>query len=90
MSRRFRTDVPPKAYKQIISIFKGFPNGSAGKETACNAGDTGNRRFDPLVRKIPWRKKWQATLVFFPEISHGQRRLAGYNPKGHRESDTTE
>ena len=33
----------------------GFPNGSAGKESACNAGDAGRHRLDPWVRKIPWR-----------------------------------
>ena len=26
---------------------------SAGKESACNAGDTGDRGFDPWVGKIP-------------------------------------
>ena len=33
--------------------------------------------FDPWVRKIPWRRKWQPTAVFLPGESHGQRRLAG-------------
>ena len=32
------------------------------------------------VRKIPWRRKWQPTPVFFPGDSHGQRSLAGYSP----------
>ena len=38
-----------------------------------------NRRcgFDPWVRKIPWRRKWQPSLVFFPGKSHVQRSLAG-------------
>ena len=26
-----------------------------------------------LVRKVPWRRKWQSTPVFLPEKSHGQR-----------------
>ena len=39
------------------------------------------------VGKIPWRRKWQSTPVFFPGKSHGQRSLAGYSPWGHRESD---
>jgi len=34
--------------------------------------------FDPWVRKIPWRKKWQPTLVFVPGKFQGQRSLAGY------------
>ena len=28
--------------------------------------------------------------VFLPGKSHGQRSLAGYRPRGHKESDTTE
>ena len=31
--------------------------------------------FDPCVGKIPWRRKWQLTVVFLPEKSHGQRNL---------------
>ena len=47
-------------------------------------------RFDPWVRKIPWRSTWQPTLVLLPRDSHGQRSLAGYSPLGFAESDTTE
>ena len=46
--------------------------------------------FDPWVGKIPCVRKWQPTPVFFPEESHGQRRLAGYSPWASKESDTTE
>ena len=43
-----------------------------------------------LVRKIPWRRKWQPTPVFLPGESHGQKTLAGHSPWGHKEWDTTE
>ena len=46
--------------------------------------------FNPWVRKIPWRRKWQSTPVFLPEESHGQRSLVGYSPRDCKESDTTE
>ena len=46
-------------------------------------------RFYPWVGKIPWRRKWQPTLVFLLGKSHGWRSLAGYSPWGHKESDTT-
>ena len=46
--------------------------------------------FDPWVRKIPWRREWLPTPVFLPGEFHRQRRLAGYSPWGHKESDTTE
>ena len=54
----------------------GFPGGSVGKDSAFNAGDSLQQRrprFNPWVRKIPWRSKWQPTLVFLPGKSHGQR-----------------
>ena len=38
----------------------------------------------------PWRRTWQPTPVFLPGESCGQRSLAGYSPKHHKESDTTE
>ena len=63
----------------------GFPGGSDGQESACNAGDG----FSPWVGKIPWRRGWKPTVVFLPGESHGQRSLAGYNPRSHKESDTT-
>ena len=33
---------------------------------------------------------WQPTPVFLPGESHGRRSLVGYNPRGRKESDTTE
>ena len=46
--------------------------------------------FDSLVRKIPWRRKWQPTPVLLPGRSHGQRSLVGYSPWGCKMSDMTE
>ena len=37
-------------------------------------------RFNPWVRKIPWRRAW---AVFLPGEFYGQRSLAGYSPWGH-------
>ena len=50
-----------------------------------------NRRcmFNPWVRKIPWRKKWQLTPEFLPEKSYGQRSLVGYKAWGCKESAMT-
>ena len=45
--------------------------------------------FDPWVRNIPWRGKWQPTPVFLPGKSHEQRRLAGYSPRSYKESNMT-
>ena len=48
----------------------------------------GRPGFYPWVGKIPWRKEWLPTPVFWPGDSHGQRSLVG--PWGHKESDMTE
>ena len=61
----------------------GFPGGSDGKESTCNARRPG---FDPWVRKIPWRRAWQPAQYSCLENSHGQRSF----PWGHKESDMTE
>ena len=63
-----------------------FSSGSVGKESTCNARDTG---YMGWIRKIPRRRKWQPTLVFLPEKSNGQRNLAGDSAWGHKEWDTT-
>ena len=52
--------------------------------------ETKRHRFNLWVRKIPWRRKWQPTPVFLPGKPHGQRRLAGYSPWGHKELDVVE
>ena len=46
--------------------------------------------FDPWVRKVPWRRKWQLTPVILPGKSHRQKSLVGYSPWGHKELDTAE
>ena len=43
----------------------------------------------PWVGKIPWRRKWQPTPVFFLGESHGRRSLVSYSPQGCKESDMT-
>ena len=65
-----------------------FPTG--GKESACQCRRCKRCSFNPWVRKIPWRRKWQPTPVFLPSISHTQRSLMGYSSWDVTESDTTE
>ena len=58
------------------SVFLGFPCGSAGRESICNAGHLQCRRpqFDSWVRKIHWRRDRLPTSVFlgFPCGSAGK------------------
>ena len=68
----------------------GFPGHASGKESVGQCRRHKRHGFDPWVRKIPWYRKWQPTLVFPPGKFHGQRSLAGYGPWDHKVSDTTE
>ena len=49
-------------------VFLGFPCGSAGRESTCNAGDLGSI---PGFGKIPWRRKRLPTPEFWPGEFHG-------------------
>ena len=60
----------------------GFPCGSAGKESTCNAGDL---RSIPELGRSPGEGKGYPTPVFWPGEFHGL-----YSPWSHKESDMTE
>ena len=66
-----------------IFIVLGLP----GKESTCQCR---RFKFDPWVRKIPWKRKCPLIPVFLPGKFHGQRNPAGYSPWSHKESDTTD
>ena len=59
-------------------VTMGFPGGSDGKESTCNAGD--------WVRSLGWEdlpeKGRLSTPVLWPGEFHGQRGLVGYSPWG--------
>ena len=59
----------------------GLPWWLSSKEPPCQCRRHG---FDPWVRKMPWRRKCQPTLLSLPGESHGQRSLMGYSPRGRR------
>ena len=65
----------------------GLPPWLSGEEFTCNVGDVG---LIPGLRKIPWRRAWQPTLVFSPGESHEQKSLVGYSPMSHKALDMTE
>ena len=69
----------------------GLPRCHSGKEPAGQFRRHKRSGFDPWIRKIPWRRKWQPTPVFLPGKSYGQRSLVGYSPGGaHKKWDATE
>ena len=61
----------------LLLYLMGFPGSSVVKESACQCRRC---RYNPWIRKIPWRRAWQPTPVFLPEEAHGQRSLVGYGP----------
>ena len=66
------------------SGFTRLPRWRNARESTCQCRRLG---FDPWIRNIPWKRKWQPILVFLPEKSHVQRSLAGYSPWDYKESD---
>ena len=63
---------------------EGLPQWLRDKESTCQCRI---HRFNPWVRKIPWREKCQPTPSFLPGKSHGQKSLVGYSLWGHKELD---
>ena len=52
-------------------LMKGdFPDGASGKEPTCQYRRHKTYGFNPWIRKIPWRRKWQPTPVFLPGEFH--------------------
>ena len=75
--------IPWRRVRLPAPVFLGFPGGSDGKESTCNAGDPGSI---PGWGRFPWRREWKPAPVFLT----GERSLAGHSPSGRKESDTTE
>ena len=71
-------------FLNVCRWYIGLPWWLSGEESICQFWRPG---FDPGVRKISWRRKWQPTPVFLPGKSHGQRSLVGYSLWGCKESD---
>ena len=65
----------------------GFPGGSDGKESACNAGDLG---LIPGLGRSPGGGHGNPLQYSSLENPHGQSSPVGYSPWDHKESDMTE
>ena len=83
---------PLQALSSRLSIRTslGFPGGTSSKESAYRCSRHERCGFDPWVRKIPWRRKWQPTPVSLPGKCYGQRSLVGCSPRGCKELDRTD
>ena len=58
-----------------------FPIGSMVKNLPLSR----RHWFNPWVRNIPWRRKWQPTPAFLSGKSHAQRSLADCSSLGHNQ-----
>ena len=67
----------------------GLPRWLSGKKSTSQCQRLRRHGFIPWVERIPWRRKWQPTLVFLPGKSHGWRSLGGCSSWGPEESNTT-
>ena len=74
-------------YLYFVEPFVGFPCGSDGKESTCNAGDLG---WIPELGRSPGGGRGNTLQYSCLKNPHGQRNLAGYIPCDCKESDTTE
>ena len=90
-------NLPPSFHQRGLCPFtrqmhlgRGFPHGLVGKESACSAGDTGDVGLIPGSGRSPGEGEWQPIPIFLSGKSYGQRSLAGYSSKGHKELDMTE
>ena len=63
---------------------------TGGKTPACQCKRHKRCGFNPWVRKIPWRRKWQPNPVLLPGKFRGQRSLVSYRPWGCKEWDMAE
>ena len=68
--------------KPLTLVFLGFPGGSAGKESTCNAQDLGSI---PGLGRFPWKRERLPASVFWPGEFHGL-----CNPWSHKKADMTE
>ena len=60
----------------------GLPWWLKGLRICLQCGTPG---FDPWVRKILWRRKWQLAPIFLPGKFHGPRSLVGPSPWSHKD-----
>ena len=67
----------------------GFPDGSVGKDTACNAGDAGDTVSVSWSGRSPGGGHGNPFQYSCMENPHGQRSLVDHSPKGLKESHTT-
>ena len=73
----------------VCKLKKGLPRGLSGKESAYNAGATGDVGLIHGLGRSLGERHGNPLQYSCLENSHGQRSLEGCSPCGHKELDTT-
>ena len=87
------TRAHPSGNSQVLKIWprmwetRAFPGVSVGKDSTCQAGDSG---LIPGLGRSPGAGHGNPLQYSCLENPHGQRSLVGYRPWDHEESDTIE
>ena len=90
---RWNSHSPASAWRSLFNnkrkrqIIMQVPDGSDGKQFACNLGDLG---LIPGLGRSPGVGYGNPLQYSCLENPHGQRSLVGYSPWSYKESDTTE
>ena len=71
----------------LLRKLLGFLHVGTAVEMGKSPGGCRRRGFNPWVRKIPWRRKWQPVPVLLPGKFHEQRSLVGL-AKSHTQLST--
>ena len=74
-----------------VCMNAGLPTWLSGKESSGQCWRLRRLRFNPWVRKMPWRRKWQPTPGFLPpwgEEPGGPQSVESYRV-GHAEPRST-
>ena len=77
-------------YLFLLSLTRGFPDGSVGKVSLCSLGDTGDMGLIPGLGTSSGGRNGNPIQYSCLGKFQWQRRLVGYSPWGHKKSDITE
>ena len=82
-------EIQKEKKKKLFHFKQDIPDGSAGKESACNAEDIGGKSLVPVSGRSPEKGNGYPFQYSCLENSTGRGALAAYSPKRRKESDTT-
>ena len=83
-SPSWRASCPPG--HRCCQVEIGLPGWPSGKNSACQCRNSRRCGFNPWVRKIPWRRKWQLSLIIYGFIKALLCTCCFVTPSGSRDT----